>query len=141
LLGTAVHPIHEYPRSDGHSITGGYIYRGPIPELQGQYFFADYVSNNVWSLKWDGSNPSTFDGTNITGLTKWGLLPNVGTVSGIASFGEDAQGSPYLFDLGGGLGVYKLTSFSVVREPSSLALLVTTVVGFTVFRIRKLRSR
>jgi glucose/arabinose dehydrogenase len=135
LLGTALNPVHEYRRTDGASITGGYVYRGPIAELQGQYFFADFVSNNVWSFQWDGSDPSGFNGTNIFGLTRWRLAPNVGAISGIASFGEDALGNLYLFDLGGsGNDVYKLTSVSI-PEPSSLWLLL--VLGFTVSARRK----
>ncbi|KKK75600.1 hypothetical protein LCGC14_2872090, partial [marine sediment metagenome] len=45
----AVDPIYDYNHgfgpTEGHSLTGGYVYRGPIAELKGLYFFADYVSN------------------------------------------------------------------------------------------------
>src|SRR5690606_7651586 len=45
-----VFPIHEYSHAGGNvSVTGGYVYRGPIESLQGQYFFADFGSANVWS--------------------------------------------------------------------------------------------
>ncbi|MEO7275206.1 MAG: PQQ-dependent sugar dehydrogenase, partial [Vicinamibacterales bacterium] len=47
-----VDPIHEYPRSQGQSITGGYVYRGRAlgAALVGRYFFADYVQGRIWSL-------------------------------------------------------------------------------------------
>ena len=35
------------PRCRSASITGGYVYRGPIAELQGKYFFADFSSANT----------------------------------------------------------------------------------------------
>ena len=36
-------PVVEYPRSDGISITGGFVYRGEaIPELRGHYVYADF---------------------------------------------------------------------------------------------------
>ena len=35
---------------------GGVVYYGcDIPELQGTYFFADYGSGNIWSLRYNGS--------------------------------------------------------------------------------------
>lgn len=44
-------PVHEYTHADGVSITGGFVYRGEaIPELQGKYIYADYVSGKVWAL-------------------------------------------------------------------------------------------
>ena len=35
----------------GCSITGGYTYFGEIEDIQGQYFFADYCTGKIWSLK------------------------------------------------------------------------------------------
>lgn len=51
-------PIWAYPRTEGQSVTGGYVYRGPsIPELTGKYIYADYVSGRIWALTYDGINP------------------------------------------------------------------------------------
>ncbi|MGI9292225.1 MAG: PQQ-dependent sugar dehydrogenase [Gammaproteobacteria bacterium] len=48
-------PIVDYPRSDGQSVTGGFVYRGTqVPGLDGRYVFADYVSGLVWALESDG---------------------------------------------------------------------------------------
>ena len=45
-------PIHDYPRSDGQSITGGLVYRGSALDgmFNGRYFFADYVAGRVYSI-------------------------------------------------------------------------------------------
>lgn len=92
-------PIHEYSHisgSDGgFSITGGYVYRGPIRELQGIYFFADYVSNQIWSFRFDGTAKTEF--VNRTAE----LASDVGSVGAISSFGEDAAGNLYITDLHG----------------------------------------
>ncbi|HXG09446.1 MAG TPA: PQQ-dependent sugar dehydrogenase [Gemmataceae bacterium] len=103
-----IQPIYDYPHDNsalgGFSVTGGYVYRGPIPELQGQYFFSDFVSQRLWSLRWDGSPQSQHNGTNFTDRVIWtGLLaPDGGTINGLSSFGEDAQGNLYLVELGSG---------------------------------------
>ena len=54
-----VDPIWEYDRSDGRSVTGGYVYRGPsVPSLTGKYVYADYSSRHVWAISYDGTNAS-----------------------------------------------------------------------------------
>jgi glucose/arabinose dehydrogenase len=55
-----VFPIWEYVWSPGYSVTGGYVYRGlNVPELTGKYIYADYGSNRIWALEYDGINPVT----------------------------------------------------------------------------------
>lgn len=52
-------PIYEYGRSDGRSISGGYVYRGAIASLVGKYIYADYYSSTagrVWALSYDGTS-------------------------------------------------------------------------------------
>ena len=45
----------EYSHSDGCSITGGYVYRGPqIAGLSGRYVYADYCSGKLWTLATSG---------------------------------------------------------------------------------------
>ncbi len=92
-------PIHEYLHSGapdgGNSVTGGYVYRGRITELWGIYFFADYVSNQIWSFRFDGMNKTEF----MNRATQ--LSPDVGSIGSISSFGEDAAGNLYIVDLGG----------------------------------------
>lgn len=103
----AIDPIYEYGHNSlptgGYSVTGGYVYRGPVAELHGNYFFADYVSSRVWSIRFNGDDASDFDGTNYADFTDWTdlLNPDVGFINSISSFGEDAEGNLYILDRGG----------------------------------------
>lgn len=95
----AIEPIHDFPHTGapegGFSVTGGYVYRGPSAELQGHYFFADFVSNQVWSLRFDGANVTDF--TNRTSQ----FSTDAGSIESISSFGEDASGNLYIVSLEG----------------------------------------
>jgi glucose/arabinose dehydrogenase len=49
-------PIHVYRHPEGFSVTGGFVYRGAsVPGLCGVYLFADYVTQRVWGLRYDGA--------------------------------------------------------------------------------------
>ena len=51
-----VDPVFDYVHGSGGSrgsVTGGYVYRGPISELQGQYVFADFLWNRIYSIEVD----------------------------------------------------------------------------------------
>ena len=107
----------------GISITGGYVYRGPVVSLQGRYFFADISQGHFWSAIWDGSAPSTHDGTNYVDLIDHELDPafdpDVGTINSIASFGEDAAANLYVIGLDG--EVFR------VPEPDTAAQMATAL--------------
>lgn len=91
-------PIHDYPRTSGHSVTGGYVYRGSaIAGLQGTYFFADYVFNNIWSMKYNGVSV-----TDFTDRTAELDPPGARSITSVSSFGEDANGELYIVDRNGG---------------------------------------
>lgn len=94
----ATEPIHDYGRSLGLSVTGGYVYRGQtIPELQGAYFFGDFGSGRIWTLRQqDGSPNEVVERTSE--LNSGSPRP----VSGLASFGEDGAGELYICDLNDG---------------------------------------
>ena len=97
----SVLPIHEYSHGTGCSITGGEVYRGcEIPDLQGTYFFADYCSDQIWTL--------TYDGTTATVIERTAELapPSPLAISSISSFGTDAAGEIYICDRNG--EVYKI---------------------------------
>ncbi|GAB3919738.1 PQQ-dependent sugar dehydrogenase [Larkinella terrae] len=84
--GQLVEPIHQYPRAEGVSVTGGVVYRGKsLPDLQGKYIFADFGSGKVWAL--------SFEGDKKTGNQL------VSTDGGpVSAFGEDANQEMYLLD-------------------------------------------
>lgn len=49
-----VDPIHQYGRSDGISITGGFVYEGSkIPDLKGAYVFGDWGTGTIWAIRYD----------------------------------------------------------------------------------------
>lgn len=86
-------PIYAYPRSDGRSVTGGYVYRGEaIPEFQGVYFFADYHSTRIWSFR-RGETGVISEFTERTAELKAG---QGATMNNVASFGEDGLGELYI---------------------------------------------
>jgi glucose/arabinose dehydrogenase len=88
-------PVLEYGHSQGCSVTGGYVYRGPaIPALQGVYFYADYCQGWVRSFRYAGGV--------ATELTDWPTLSPGGPIT---SFGEDAAGELYVV---GSAGVFKV---------------------------------
>jgi glucose/arabinose dehydrogenase len=84
-------PIFTYDRSNetgGHSITGGYVYRGSkFQDLYGYYVCADFISKNFWLLKPVGNK--------FESILKNNVLENV------TSFGEDIFGELYLTSFNG----------------------------------------
>ena len=89
-----VDPIFEYLHnsSGGYSVTGGEVYRGcQMPEEHGTYFFADYVSGNIWKTV---KNGNSFTTTNI----RSDMSPSIDgySISGISNFGTDARGEIYI---------------------------------------------
>ena len=107
-----VDPIHDYghvPAPDGGwSVIGGYVYRGPVAELQGDYVFADFVTNQIWSLNYDGSVVTDF--VNRTD----DLAPTTGQLRGIVSFGEDAAGNLYMVRRTG--QIFRVTGVEAIAE-------------------------
>ena len=95
-----VNPIHAYPHGAAASITGGYVYRGETDGLNGQYFFADFATGRVFTLRFDGTS---WVATERTAQVQ----ADVGTIKLPASFGEDARGNLYIVDLDG--EIFRLT--------------------------------
>ncbi|WP_439813804.1 PQQ-dependent sugar dehydrogenase [Zavarzinia sp. CC-PAN008] len=91
-------PIHDYVRAVGRSVTGGVVHHGPSPGLQDTYFFADYITSRLFTLKVvDGVATEVEDRTHqVTGAN----------VANIAAFGEDAAGNLYAVSLSG--QIYRL---------------------------------
>ena len=151
-LAGKVDPIMDYPHPatagsepcsapgagfTGRSITGGYVYRGSIAELRGRYFFADFYGTSLWSLVFDGSAASEFDGGNYTDLTdhagEAGFAPDQGSIGNISSFGEDSDANLYVLDLVDGEVFF-------IPEPGGGLQLAAGIVGLlALFGVRILR--
>ncbi|MFC5411863.1 PQQ-dependent sugar dehydrogenase [Larkinella bovis] len=89
--GSLLEPIHQYERSEGVSVTGGFVYRGNrVPGLQGKYIYGDFGSGKIWAL--------SFEGDKKTGNQ---LLTSDG--GPVSAFGEDANQELYLLDHSSGV--------------------------------------
>jgi glucose/arabinose dehydrogenase len=102
----AIDPIYTYKHGTGQieglSVTGGYVYRGPIKELQGRYIFGDYQNPRIWSFVIKDQKPTDFkDHTTELG-------PLNGQLNLISSFAEDNDGHLYIIDHSG--PIYKITN-------------------------------
>ena len=88
-----IDPIWEYDHEVGKSITGGCVYRGQLlPQLDGYYIYADYVSGKVWGLKYDYDQKRVVANREIsTASIEGGNVP-------VITFGQDHQGEVYLSD-------------------------------------------
>ena len=89
-------PIHDYPRSDGMSITGGYVYRGAALDqrFNGRYFFADFVAGRVYSIGLaldDRQEARAVDRLELTAML--GGSTELGQIS---AFGVDGDAELYI---------------------------------------------
>ena len=93
-------PLAIYSHFEGNAISGGFVYRGSVPELQGKYIFGDIVSGRIFCL--DVTHQTAGyqqiyeleidDGSgNLTSLRE---LTKRGRVD--LRFGEDADGELYI---------------------------------------------
>jgi glucose/arabinose dehydrogenase len=88
-------PAAEYSHAEGGcSVTGGYVYRGAMPEWNGVYIYGDYCSGKVWAL--------------ILSNNLWQSQVMFQTGVTITSFGQDESGEIYLASDNG--SVYRLVS-------------------------------
>lgn len=93
--GQLVSPVYVYSHADNNcSVTGGYVYRGgAVPGAVGRYFFGDYCSGTITSLR-------VADGS-ATDVRREPFR-----VDQLTSFGEDAAGELYMATGNG--RIYKL---------------------------------
>ena len=65
-------------------VTGGCVYRGKrLKELDGLYLYGDFVTGNMWALKWDGKK--VVESKRVFEFK----------LKQIATFGEDRDGDVY----------------------------------------------
>jgi glucose/arabinose dehydrogenase len=122
-----VDPVLVYNRSFGFSITGGHVVHSDrLPGLDGQYLFADYGSDRIWSRPADGSL------LGMSGTTEWTSLLNAGgagALGGIVGFGEGATGELFIVEIGGRV-------VQVVPEPASVVLMLAGAAVLLGWRAR-----
>jgi glucose/arabinose dehydrogenase len=108
-----IDPIHEYSHAVGHSITGGFVYRGTAlgPSFRARYFFADFVTSRIWSLE-----------LNLQGngeATAGSLLEHTSDLGPAAanpsSFGVDANGEIHVVTYGG--SIYRIGTAGILPPP------------------------
>ena len=105
-------PILVYPREEGRSVTGGYVYRGTrFSRLSGRYFFADYVQGRLWSIQRSGDGSWTPKRLELD------------SEEGIVSLGDDEAGELYLLGFGSGT-VYQIVDTQIVDTYTSYLPLV-----------------
>lgn len=93
-------PVAEYGHSLGCSVTGGFVYRGTqFPALAGTYFYGDYCSGRIWSVRREGGQ----------------FVNQLALESGVSitTFGEDEAGELYLADSGGNIRRVELAAPTV----------------------------
>ncbi len=92
-------PVWEYGRSEGISITGGYVYRGlNAEEISGKYIYGDWGSGTIWTLDVSGDqvNNEVIFSTNFR----------------ITTFGTDQNGEIHLAESNSG-NIYKIVGTPV----------------------------
>jgi glucose/arabinose dehydrogenase len=105
---------------EGRSVTGGYVYRGPVNELQGKYIFGDWASHQVWAFEIDrdanGGLGEVIPSSLIDLSDAFDRPTDGGTsqTAGVTAFGEDAAGNLYFTELNGRL--FKITG-TIIPEP------------------------
>jgi glucose/arabinose dehydrogenase len=94
--GTLVRPVQVYSHNGGHcSVTGGYVYRGSaVPAARGRYFYGDYCTGEIWSLR-------------ISGGRAVDNRRESSRIGSLSSFGQGANGALYAVSLDGSL--YRLS--------------------------------
>jgi glucose/arabinose dehydrogenase len=130
-----VDPVYDYDRNEdqfgGTVVTGGYVYRGPDPDLHGKYFFLDSRSSeataddNYWMF--DPADPfgtvQNIDSQILAGLRAAPQFP--------VSFGEDARGNLYIAYIVSG-EVYRIQT--IIPEPGTIALAILSLCALVSYR-------
>lgn len=96
--GKFIAPLTTYGRSEGISVTGGFVYRGTkIPALEGTYVYGDFGSGTIWGLRPDATKTRA---VSVTVLAK--------TSVSIAAFAQESDGELLVVGYDG--SVYRLTA-------------------------------
>jgi glucose/arabinose dehydrogenase len=101
--GTMTEPLFEYHHAVGKCIVGGHVYRGTqVPELNGDYLFADYVTGRLYALKYDeqAGKVTSVQPIDPPASGNGGFTFGTNGLS-VFSFGEDEAGEVYFTTVGG----------------------------------------
>jgi glucose/arabinose dehydrogenase len=90
-------PVFEYSNAESCAIAGGFVYRGALPDLDGEYFFADLCSGALYSY-----NRAAKVVTERTAEASIGI----GGGLDVVGLGEGGSGELYILDARG--SVYRL---------------------------------
>jgi Ca2+-binding RTX toxin-like protein len=119
--GPYTNPINWYyhpndpniPGDDlGTSVTGGYVYEGPVEALRGSYIFGDFASGKIMRLTHNGETWVRQDITNSV------IGDKTGAFTRISSFGQDSQGNLYVVEIGG--DIYRLNPQVAIPDVGDL---------------------
>jgi hypothetical protein len=98
-------PVTEYTHgtgpNQGRSVTGGYVYRGPIEPIRNHYVFGDFISGNVWSVPEASLTVGQTLASGSFNRLNDILVPDAGTLNQVSSFGIDTEGRLYIVSFGG----------------------------------------
>ena len=98
-------PVLDYQHTSGAqrecAITGGYVYRGSVlPGLRGAYFFGDFCSGRIWTMKKRADG--TYDKTQVLQMP---------LLNDLSSFGEDEAAELYA------IGIAENVIYRIVPAP------------------------
>jgi len=112
-------PVFEYPREDGQSVTGGFVYRGSrITELRGAYVYGDFITGTVWSFRFENGQ-----------ISNQQVLGELGQ-AGVAAFGEDQQRELYICSFDGGIYTLRPEQATPIDLPRELPETITLHPNF-----------
>jgi glucose/arabinose dehydrogenase len=98
-------PVAEYLHgtgpTQGNTVIGGIVYRGPVESLRGQYIFGDFIDGNLWSFPIARVTLGmTIPASQFT-LRRANFTPNAGAITNPDCFGTDQAGNLYIVDFDG----------------------------------------
>lgn len=105
-------PIHQYTHAIGSAVSGGDVFRGDsIAGLQGTYFFGDFISGKLWSMRVVDGQVTEFEDRTAE------LQPAGSAILNPAGFGQDALGRIYVADFSSG-SILRLEAVPAAADPN-----------------------
>ena len=113
-------PIHDYGHGSGDcAVIGGSVYRGPLPELRGLYYFADFCTGKFWTIDRSTQPPTVDEITGDMGAASSGFV--------IVAISEGVGGELYVVHSGG--SIYRIGPSGALVPGPAPGLLAALVVG------------